>query len=209
MCEKQYRISDSELLYLIAQGNLDAKRMLDRRYERYCKGLTKEYLESHNDYGFSYEDYYDASILGYCKARNRFNFEESTAFYPYFKKYAESEMKALSKEGNKFYLNEAPKRFISFDITYKCDDDSITLAERCGESDNEIKASITKKEVLDLLAQNTYKMTNTELEICINLALNHSSKEIRKSLNLTSTAFAKNLKSIKRKIGRDLSSIVK
>ena len=100
------RISDSELLSLIAQGNLDAKRILDRRYFSYCKALTKTFLENHPDYGYGFDDFLNAAMLGYCRARNKFDYEISDGFYPYFKIWAESELKDLIEEGNKFFLNE-------------------------------------------------------------------------------------------------------
>ena len=111
------RITDSELLLLIAQGNLDAKRILDKRYHSYCKVITKKFLDNHPDYGYQFEDFLNAAMLGYCRARNKFDYENSDGFYPYFKIWAESELKSLLEEGNRFFLNENPKKFLSFDIT--------------------------------------------------------------------------------------------
>ena len=209
MCNKRYRVSDSELLYLIAQGNLEAKVMLDDRYKLYCKGVTKDFLDKHNSYGLTYEDYFDAAILGYCKARNKFSYEVSTAFYPYFRKWAESEMKALIDEGNRFYMNGNPKRFISLDITYKSEDDPLSLAERCGEHDAEINKGIEENEILELLGSGRYGLTRTELQICIGYALGHTEREIREALGINYARLDNSLRSIKRKIGRKLSNIVK
>lgn len=203
------RISDSELLTLTAQGNLDAKKMLNDRYFYYCKNITKEFLENHRDYGFTYEDFFNAAMLGYCRARNKFEFEKSDGFYPYFKIWAESEMKALVEEGNKFYLNENPKKFVSFDITYMDDDDSLCLSETCGLEDDKIFTSISGNELTDLLTNSKFNLTEIEMKVCICLILKLSDKEIRSKLDLNYNKYYQCIKSIRRKIGKCLHNIIK
>ena len=203
------RVSDSELLILIAQGNLEAKKVLNDRYYLYCKNITKEFLDTHKDYGFGFEDYFNAAMLGYCRARNKFDYEKSDGFYPYFKVWAESEMKALADEGNKFYLNENPKKFLSLDITYKSNEDPLCLGETYGEIDQSIYERIKGDELTKLLTNPRYKLTKVELQICIGLILKHSDREIREALKLSYAKYRNRLDSIKSKIGRCLSNIIK
>ena len=203
------RISDSELLTLIAQGNLEAKKILNDRYYLYCKNITKEFLDNHKDYGFTFEDYFNAAMLGYCRARNKFDYEKSDGFYPYFKVWAESEMKALVEEGNKFYLNENPQKFLSFDITYKSNEDPLCLSETCGIIDERIYERISGNELSELLTNRKYKLTKLEVQICIGLILKQTDKEIRQSLKLNYHTYHKCIESIKFKIGRCLSNIIK
>lgn len=59
------RITDSELLFQIAQGDLEAKKMLDTRYCTYCVSVTKKFLENHPDYGYQFDDFFNAAMLGY------------------------------------------------------------------------------------------------------------------------------------------------
>ena len=202
------RISDSELLILIAQGNLEAKKILNDRYFYYCKNITKEFLEHHRDYGFSYEDFFNAAMLGYCRARNKFDYEKSDGFYPYFKVWAESEMKALAEEGNKFFLNENPKKFLSFDITYT-DDDSLCLSETCGVVDDKIFTQISGEEITELITNSKFQLTELEIKICLCLVMKQSDKEIRRALNIDYRKYHQCIKSIRAKIGCCLSNIVK
>lgn len=203
------RVTDSELLSLIAQGNLEAKKILNDRYFYYCKNITKEFLESHKDYGFSYDDFFNAAMLGYCRARNKFDYEKSDGFYPYFKVWAEGEMKALVEEGNKFYLNENPKKFLSFDITYNSNDDSMCLSETCGSLDERIYTEISGTELKELLNNRRFKLEDIEVQICLGLILKQSDREIRESLNLSYHTFHKYIDSIRIKIGNLLSNIIK
>lgn len=203
------RVSDSELLALIAQGNLEAKKILNDRYFYYCKTITKEFLDSHKDYGFSFDDFFNAAMLGYCRARNKFDYEKSDGFYPYFKVWAESEMKALVEEGNKFYLNENPKKFLSFDITYKSNEDPLCLSETCGELDDSIYKRIKGDELMRLLSNPKYKLSTLELQICIGLMLKRDDREIRNGLKIDYNKYRRCLRSIKSKIGRCLSDIIK
>lgn len=203
------RVSDSELLILIAEGDLEAKRMLNDRYFNYCKKITKEFLDNHRNYGFSYDDFFNAAMLGYCRARNKFDYELSDGFYPYFKVWAESEMKALVEEGNKFYLNENPKKFVSFDITYKSNDDPLCLSETCGLLDERIYDEISGNELAELLTNSKFKLTKIEIQICLGLILKQTDKEIRESLKLNYHSYRKNIDSIRSKIGKCLSNIIK
>lgn len=203
------RISDSELLALVAEGNLEAKRILDRRYHAYCKAITKKFLENHPDYGFDFDDFLNAAILGYCRARNKFDYENSDGFYPYFKIWAESELKNLIEEGNRFFLNENPKKFVSFDLTYKDPEESISLSETCGNNDEAILSDIKTNEVLSLITDSSFGLTEQEITVCARLIFKHSNKEIRDELKLSYSEFRYIIKSIKSKIGEHLSDIFK
>ena len=203
------RISDSELLFLIAQGNLDAKRLLDKRYYAYCKIATKKFMETHPDYGYAYEDFFNAAMLGYCRARNKFNYEVSDGFFPYFKIWAESEMKALVNEGNKFYLNENPKRFVSLDVTYNNPDDDIPLLETFGKADEHIDSGIKTNEILNLLSDPSIGLTERELLVCTELLAKKNSKEIRQLNGLSYSQYRHCINSIRLKIGHRISEIIK
>ncbi len=203
------RITDSELLFQIAQGDLEAKKMLDTRYCAYCVSVTKKFLENHPDYGYQFDDFFNAAMLGYCKARNKFDYENSDGFYPYFKIWAESEQKDLLEEGNRFYLNENPKKFVSLDITYNDPDENITLSETCGNNDEAILNNVRTNEVLSLITDSSFGLTETEITICAKLILKHTNREIREDLNLTYAEFRYLIKSIKIKIGDHLNDIFK
>ena len=203
------RISDSELLFLIAQGNLEAKKMLDKRYIAYCKAITKQFLENHPDYGYSFEDFFNAAMLGYCRARNKFDYEISDGFYPYFKIWAESELKSLLKEGNDFFLNESPHKFVSLDITYKDPEENLILSETFGDNDEAILNDIRSNEILSLITSSKFGLTEKEIQICAGLILKHSEKEIRDSLDISYANYYKMLKSIRDKIGNHLEDILK
>ena len=203
------RISDSELLALVAEGNLEAKRILDRRYHAYCKAVTKKFLENHPDYGFDFDDFLNAAILGYCRARNKFDYENSDGFYPYFKIWAESELKNLIEEGNRFFLNENPKKFVSFDLTYKDPEEPISLSETFGNNDEAILSDIKTNEVLCLITDSSFGLTDDEISVCGYLILKRSNREIRESLSLTYSGYRNIIKSIKSKIGDHLSEIFK
>lgn len=202
------RISDSELLFLIAQGNLDAKKTLDKRYFLYCKTMVKKFLDSHLDYGYAYEDFLNAAMLGYCRARNKFNYELSDGFFPYFKIWAMSEMKSLLTEGNKFYLNENPNCFLSLDITYK-EDESLTLSETFGDHDKSIMNDIRKNELLSLLADSSIGLTERELFICAGLIDKKTEKEIRENYDISYSQYRRSIELIRLKIGRRLEEIFK
>ena len=203
------RITDSELLFLIAQGDLDAKRILDRRYCLYCKAVTKKFLENHPDYGYQFDDFFNAAMLGYCKARNKFDYENSDGFYPYFKIWAESEQKDLLEEGNRFYLNENPKKFVSFDLTYNDPEESISLSETCGNNDEKILSNVRTNEVLSLITDSALGLSEDEITVCARLILKHSAKEIREDLKLSYSEYRYLIKSIKTKIGEHLNNIFK
>ena len=203
------RITDSELLFQIAQGDLEAKKMLDTRYCAYCVSVTKKFLENHPDYGFQFDDFFNAAMLGYCKARNKFDYENSDGFYPYFKIWAESEQKDLLEEGNRFYLNENPKKFVSLDITYNDPDENITLSETCGNTDEAILNNVRTNEVLSLITDSSFGLTEEEITICAKLILKHTNREIREDLNLSYAEFRYLIKSIKTKIGDHLNDIFK
>ena len=203
------RITDSELLFLIAQGDLEAKKMLDTRYCGYCISVTKKFLENHPDYGYQFDDFFNAAMLGYCKARNKFDYENSDGFYPYFKIWAESEQKDLLEEGNRFYLNENPKKFVSLDITYNDPDENISLSETYGNNDEKILSNVRTNEVLSLITDSSFGLTEVEITICARLILKHSNREIREELNLTYSEFRYLIKSIKTKIGDHLTEIFK
>ena len=203
------RITDSELLFQIAQGDLEAKKMLDTRYCAYCVSVTKKFLENHPNYGFQFDDFFNAAMLGYCKARNKFDYENSDGFYPYFKIWAESEQKDLLEEGNRFYLNENPKKFVSLDITYNDPDENITLSETCGNTDEAILNNVRTNEVLSLITDSSFGLSEVEITICAKLILKHTNREIREDLNLTYAEFRYLIKSIKTKIGDHLNDIFK
>lgn len=203
------RITDSELLFQIAQGDLEAKKMLDTRYCAYCVSVTKKFLENHPDYGYQFDDFFNAAMLGYCKARNKFDYENSDGFYPYFKIWAESEQKDLLEEGNRFYLNENPKKFVSLDITYNDPDENITLSETCGNTDEAILNNVRTNEVLSLITDSSFGLTEEEITICARLILKHSSREIREDLKLSYAEYRYLIKSIKTKIGDHLTEIFK
>ena len=203
------RITDSELLFLIAEGDLEAKRMLDKRYCGYCVAVTKKFLENHPDYGYQFDDFYNAAMLGYCKARNKFDYENSDGFYPYFKIWAESELKDLIEEGNRFYLNENPKKFLSLDITYKEPDENISLSEKCGNTDEKILSNVRTNEVLSLITDSSLGLSEQEITVCAKLILKHTSKEIREDLKLSYGEYRYLIKSIKNKIGHHLNDIFK
>ena len=203
------RITDSELLFQIAQGDLEAKKMLDTRYCAYCVSVTKKFLENHPDYGFQFDDFFNAAMLGYCKARNKFDYENSDGFYPYFKIWAESEQKDLLEEGNRFYLNENPKKFVSLDITYNDPDENITLSETCGNTDEAILNNVRTNEVLSLITDSSFGLSEVEITICAKLILKHTNREIREDLNLSYAEFRYLIKSIKTKIGDHLNDIFK
>ena len=203
------RITDSELLFLIAQGNLEAKRILDKRYYSYCVAVTKKFLENHPDYGYQFDDFLNAAMLGYCRARNKFDYENSDGFYPYFKIWAESELKCLLEEGNRFFLNENPKKFVSFDITYKDPEEPISLSETFGNTDEAILSDIKTNEVLSLITDSHFGLSEEEITICASLILKRTNKEIREDLHLTYTEFRRKILSIKSKIGDHLSDIFK
>lgn len=203
------RITDSELLFQIAQGDLEAKKMLDTRYCAYCVSVTKKFLENHPDYGYQFDDFFNAAMLGYCKARNKFDYENSDGFYPYFKIWAESEQKDLLEEGNRFYLNENPKKFVSLDITYNDPDENITLSETCGNTDEAILNNVRTNEVLSLITDSSFGLSEVEITICAKLILKHTNREIREDLNLSYAEFRYLIKSIKTKIGDHLNDIFK
>ena len=203
------RISDSELLSLIAQGNLDAKRILDRRYFSYCKALTKTFLENHPDYGYGFDDFLNAAMLGYCRARNKFDYEISDGFYPYFKIWAESELKDLIEEGNKFFLNENPRRFVSLDITYKDPEEPISLSETFGKNDESMLSDIRANEVLSLITDSKIGLTAREISVCAKLILKHSDREIRETMKLSYATYRKTIDSLRAKLGKYLADIFK
>ena len=203
------RITDSELLFQIAQGDLEAKKMLDTRYCAYCVSVTKKFLENHPDYGYQFDDFFNAAMLGYCKARNKFDYENSDGFYPYFKIWAESEQKDLLEEGNRFYLNENPKKFVSLDITYNDPDENITLSETCGNTDEAILNNVRTNEVLSLITDSSFGLSEVDITICAKLILKHTNREIREDLNLSYAEFRYLIKSIKTKIGDHLNDIFK
>ena len=203
------RITDSELLFQIAQGDLEAKKILDTRYCAYCVSVTKKFLENHPDYGYQFDDFFNAAMLGYCKARNKFDYENSDGFYPYFKIWAESEQKDLLEEGNRFYLNENPKKFVSLDITYNDPDENITLSETCGNTDEAILNNVRTNEVLSLITDSSFGLSEVEITICAKLILKHTNREIREDLNLSYAEFRYLIKSIKTKIGDHLNDIFK
>ena len=203
------RISDSELLLLIAQGNLEAKKMLNKRYFVYCKAITKAFLENHPDYGYTFEDFLNAAMLGYCRARNKFDYEISDGFYPYCKVWAESELKNLTEEGNRFFLNENPKKFVSFDITYKDPEEPISLSEKYGNNDEAILSDIKTNEVLSLITDSSLGLTENEIMVCARLILKRTNKEIREEMKLSYSEFRRIIASIKNKIGDHLVEIFK
>ena len=203
------RISDSELLFLIAQGNLEAKKILDKRYISYCKAITKKFLENHPDYGYSFEDFFNAAMLGYCKARNKFDYEISDGFYPYVKIWVESELKDLLEEGNEFFLNENPHKFVSLDITYKDPDENLILSETFGTMDEAIVSDIRANEVLSLITSSKYGLTEREISVCVAIIVTHNEKEARDSMNLSYQVYRRIIRSIKEKIGDILTSILK
>ena len=203
------RIGDSELLALIAEGNIDAKKMLDKRYIGYCKSITKNFLENHPDYGYSFDDFFNAAMLGYCRARNKFDYEISDGFYPYVRIWAESELKALIDEGNKFFINENPKRFLPLDLTYNDSDENMSLSETYGNNDERILSDITTNEVLSLITDSSLGLSEKEILVCAGLIMRHSSKEIRESLNLSYSELHYILRVLRDKIGNHLNDIFK
>lgn len=203
------RLSDSELLTLVAQGNCEASDILDRRYYNYCKVIAKNFLENRTDYGFSFGDFLSTSMLGYFKARQKFSYESSDAFFPYFKIYAQSEMSQLLEEGSHFYLNENPKNFVSLDITYKANDDPLSLGETIGTNDDKILDEIKIQEFKEIVENTDNHLTSCEMEILLSLISKLSVREIREKLHLSYSAFRNRITSIRNKIGHKLMRILK
>lgn len=209
MINNYIRISDSELLFLIAQGNIGAKRILDKRYHEYAKKIVKKYLETHDSYGYTFDDFLNAAMSGYCDARNKFDYELSKGFYPYFRIWATSEMKRLSEEGSRFYLHENPNKFLSLDITYNKNEDEMVLAEMYGENDDGIMNQITHNELYDLINDEKNGLSKKERIICWMCLLKHNEKEIREVLNVGYRKYNQLLKNIHTKLKRRITDIVK
>ena len=179
------RISDQMLFYMISQGNEEALVMLDQRYAGYAKKLASDFMNSHQNYGFSFDDYYGAAMLGYCKARNNFQFENSDGFYPYFRIWAICELKRLNEEGSDFYLNRNPNSFLSLDLSYMNDDDSMILSEKFGEEDFTLKEDINLNELLLKISDTSSGLEEDEKVVCSLLALRWEKRDIREYLSLS------------------------
>ena len=179
------RASDQTLFFMFSEGNNDALKVLDERYSRYAKKIASEYMNSHQNYGYNFDDYYSAAMLGYCKARNNFQFENSDGFYPYFKIWAICELKRLNEEGSSFYLNRSPKSFLSFDLSYIGDDDSIILSERVGEEDFTLRERINVNELLIKISDSSSGLDDDEKVVCSLLALRWDKRDIREYLSLS------------------------
>ena len=179
------RISDQTLFFMISEGNNEALKTLDERYSQYAKKIASEFMNSHQNYGYSFDDYYSAAMLGYCKARNNFQFENSDGFYPYFKIWAVSELKRLNEEGSSFYLNRNPKSFISLDLTSLGDDDGLILCERVGEEDFKLRESINMNELLMKISDSSSGLDEEERVVCSLIALRWDKRDIREYLSLS------------------------
>ncbi|MCQ2087042.1 MAG: hypothetical protein MJZ37_03110 [Bacilli bacterium] len=203
------RVTDAELLLLIAQGDLKAKETLDERYYLYLRSLTRNFCDTHSNYGYSFEDFFNSAVIGYCKARNRFCYEKSDAFYPFVRVWAECEMRSLGREGNRFYLNEDPNKFVSLDITYRDNEDPLSIGERFGAEDHNIETEIIANEVMEVISNKKYRLTPLEKEICIVLASRYSPSEARERFDLTYVQYCRIINSIRTKIGNKLKHIIK
>lgn len=204
-----YRLTDRDLLILISQGNAEARALLDERYTFYCRNITKSYLETHCNYGLSYDDFFNAAILGYCRARIKFDFENSDGFYPYFRVWAMSEMNKLTEENETFYLHDAPEKFVSLDLTYNKDGESMVLAESIGSDDNNLLNSIRYEEIITCLTDSSLGLTELESVICSCLVLKYSEKEIRDYFCLSYRRFRVVMDSIKFKLDSKFHELIK
>lgn len=202
---KTLKVSDEELLLLVGQGNFEARKVLDERYYNYCKSLTKSFINLHSDFGFSFEDFLNAAMLGYCKARNKYDFASSGSFFPYFRSWAIGEMKALNDEGSKFFLNKNPSHFISLDLTYDTDGDSMLLAESIGNDDDNILDDIRFNELVTLITDMSTGLNDEEAIICTSLIMNYSENEIRDFLGIKYSKYKRFIASIKRKLKDKIS----
>lgn len=203
------RVSDKELFLLIAQGNAEARKILDERYFFYCKNIVTDFLKAHCNYGYSYDDFFNAAMLGYCKARMRFNYEHSDGFFPYFRIWAFSEMKILCEEGKTFFLNENPSKFISLDLTYNKDEDEMIIAESIGADDSGILSDIRLNEIVTAITDSSSGLNDIEAVICSCLVMKYSEAEIRYFLNINYRKYREYIASIKSKLSGKLKDIVK
>jgi len=207
--QSNFRVSDRDLLILIAQGNIEAKRILDDRYTNYCNSVVDEFLRTHRDYGNSRDDFFNAAIIGYLTARAKFSFEQFDGFYPYFKIWATSYMRLLCDEGKRFYLNENPNKFISLDLTYNKDDEEMIIAESIGNDDEQITEKIRYDEIVKIITEPSNGLTELEIVVCSLLVRKDSEREIRESLKLSYKKYKKCINSIREKLKDKFFNIVK
>ncbi len=80
----KYHQNDYELLYLIEQGNEDAKMTLYGKYKSILLHLAnKAYRVCHDMNGASYEDFYQEACYGFEKAIVSFDDTKNILFYTY------------------------------------------------------------------------------------------------------------------------------
>lgn len=194
---------------MISAGSEEALTMLDVRYGNYAKKLANDFMMNHPNYGFGFDDYYDAAMLGYCRARNNFQFENSDGFYPYFKTWALCELKRLNEEGCNFYLHLNPKNFLSLDLTYIGDDDGMILSEKFGEEDYKLRENINSNELLMKISDSSSGLDEDERVVCSLLALRWEKREIREYLSLNYKQLAKILDNISYKMQPYLKELLK
>jgi len=203
------RLSDQTLFFMFSEGNEEALNMLDNRYAGYAKKIASDFMNSHPNYGFTFDDYYGAAMLGYCRARNNFQYETSDGFYPYFRIWAMCELKRLNEEGVNFYLNRNPSSFISFDLTYLNDEDGLILSERYGEEDYTLRENINLNELLMKISDSSSGLEEEERVVCSLLAIRWDKRDIREYLSLSYKQLDKIIGSISFKLKPYLKELLK
>lgn len=81
-----YKLNDSELLYLIRENNEGASNLLINKYENSIKILASSYLKENKKYGIEYNDLMQEGYLGLLEAIDKFNEDKNFKFITYSNK---------------------------------------------------------------------------------------------------------------------------
>lgn len=76
-------LNDYEVMYLVEEGNDDARDIILEKYKPIIKGMASKYFKSFKRYGIEYEDLVQEGYLGLYNAIRGYHSAKNTLFYTY------------------------------------------------------------------------------------------------------------------------------
>ena len=188
--------NDNELLFLIAEKDEDAEKVLIEKYKHVIKSIANNYLTIAKNIGMDENDLYQEGLLGFINAINSFSNEKNVTFYTFSSKCIEYKIRdAIRQSGRKKYssLNTA----LSLDLYSEEEKELYKLIS--DDSKDPSKQLIELEDKKDLLNNINKNLTKFEQEVLKFKLEGYTNEEIAQILKKEKRSIENSITRIKQK----------
>ncbi len=194
---KKKKLSDEELIFLIAQENREAYSMLFERYKRYSWSAAHKFYLKNEGSGIDVATFHSIALTAFHFALSKYNIKKQN-FYPYWREVALNEMLEYTKQNSYQFRAKWFSGTCSLD-ELMCESGS-KFDEILGENDRLLTKDLSYDNLLFILRRAKKILLPIEFSILLLLYDDFTPREIASKMKLEAKRVYYYIKTIKKKI---------